>query len=148
MLNSHPRACLVRLVMQAFIVPCSSSLYFLIQMLPYFSSPLHSVFISLRVGSNTCHLTKWRQNRKKKKCGGKTGAQELGQLSPAPHWSSLSGFGVKKTYSRIFSHAPTKVQQQMFSSSSCLAMGTQELTKKNYLAPWRMALSVSVLKGA
>lgn len=31
--------------------------------------------------------------------GKKISAQELGWLSPAPHWSGLSGFGVKKPYS-------------------------------------------------
>lgn len=80
MLTFPPWARSVRLVMQAFTVPCFSSLLFLVEMLPYLSSPMYSViffFLSYQGWGRIPAIKKMNRKVWTHTLGGWESAQEL-----------------------------------------------------------------------
>lgn len=64
-LKFYPWTRSVKLVMQAFTVPCFSSLLFPLEMLPYLSSPMYSVIffiLPIRGGVGYLPLTNEQKN--------------------------------------------------------------------------------------
>lgn len=138
-LKFYPWACSVKLVMQAFTVPCSSNLFFLVEMLPYLSSPMYSVlFYFIWGGVGYLPFKKMNRNFWTHKMGGwGISAPESGWLNP-PHCIGLSGLGEALLPAHCLTlHTGPAVEML---EVLLLVKGTQESTKENYLALSRMAL--------